>query len=742
MQSKPSFKAFMTVLFSLSVVGIYAQSIKGIVKDQYGSEIIGAHVLNVQTQEHAHTDFNGTFELATGQVGDSIMVTSIGYEPELVMLSSLDDLVQVSITEKQYRFDEVVISQGLDPAKQIAKIDLAQNPVQSSQEVLRVVPGLFIAQHAGGGKAEQIFLRGFDIDHGTDIAISVEGMPVNMVSHAHGQGYSDLHFLMPELIESVDFAKGPYDTKVGNFATAGHIDFRLKDQLAQNTISAEFGSFNTKMLNTAVKLIDGDKTYSYIAGSLRASDGPFESSQNFDRLNLLTRWSHDLDDDESISFIASHFTSKWDASGQIPKRAVESGQITRFGAIDDTEGGNTSRTDLAIQHRKTLKDGLIMNNQLSHSLYDFRLWSNFTFFLRDPENSDQIRQSESRNITVLKSTLDYSTKLFGKASLISGGVGLRHDRIKDNELSYTRNRQELLQPIQFGDVIETNYWSFANAEIRFDKLVVEAGLRADLFDFEYEDRLANTFTRLSSDKVNISPKLNLSYYVNDKMMVYAKSGIGFHSNDSRVALQEDEGFAPSALGVDLGVMVKPNARSLINLTAWTLDSDQEFVYVGDEGVVEPSGESLRRGVDLSLRYQLTKAFGLQTDWTYTHARAKGEPEGMDFIPLAPVWTGTASLSYAQGPWNGSISMRYLGDRAANEDNSIVAEGYTVLDAAISYRWKKLTFQLSFDNVLDTDWDETQFATESRLANELEPVEEIHFTPGTPRFTSFRVSFNF
>jgi outer membrane receptor protein involved in Fe transport len=217
------------------------------------------------------------------------------------------------------------------------------------------VPGLIIGQHAGGGKAEQIFLRGFDIDHGTDININIDGLPVNMVSHAHGQGYADMHFIMPEIIENVTYGKGPYDADRGNFATAGYVSFKTKDNPDHSFFSTEYGSFNTRRTAGLYNLISSQNESAYIASEYLLSDGPFESTQAFNRFNLFAKYTKRLENNDKLSIWASRFTSRWDASGQIPNRAVESGVISRFGAIDDTEGGNTSRSNVVLQYAKYLE---------------------------------------------------------------------------------------------------------------------------------------------------------------------------------------------------------------------------------------------------------------------------------------------------------------------------------------------------------------------------------------------------
>jgi len=289
----------------------------------------------------------------------------------------------------------MVITEELNTVSTISRLDLKVTPVNSSQEVLRKVPGLFIGQHAGGGKAEQIFLRGFDVDHGTDVSISVDGMPVNMVSHAHGQGYSDLHFVIPETINKIDFGKGGYYAQEGDFNTAGYVNFETKDYLKESSISASAGQFNTLRTVGLFDLLENTKNQNaYVALEYIATDGPFESPQNFNRLNLFGKYVMYSPENDKLTLTASHFTSRWDASGQIPQREVDNGNMTRFGAIDDTEGGETERTNFNVTFDNYISDDTKLSANAFYSHYAFELYSNFTFFLEDPVNGDQIKQKE------------------------------------------------------------------------------------------------------------------------------------------------------------------------------------------------------------------------------------------------------------------------------------------------------------------------------------------------------------
>jgi outer membrane cobalamin receptor len=276
---------------------------------------------------------------------------------------------------------------------------LQTTPVKSSQEIVRKVPELFIGQNAISGKAEQIFLRAFDIDHGSDIAISVYGIPLNMVSHAHGQGYADLHFVIPEKVEKIDFGKGTYYASKGDFATTGYVTFQTKEKLDKSSISIETGQFNTLRTLGMFNLLGNQKKQSaYIATEYILTDGPFDSRQNFNRINLLGKYSAVLDDNSKFSVSASRFSSTWDASGQIPQRLVDNGTISRFGSVDDTEGGTTSRTNINASLSKPIDENTFLKANAFYSKYDFELYSNFMFFLEDPINGDQSKQKENRSI--------------------------------------------------------------------------------------------------------------------------------------------------------------------------------------------------------------------------------------------------------------------------------------------------------------------------------------------------------
>ncbi|WP_417214108.1 TonB-dependent receptor [Bizionia sp.] len=743
-------KTVIKYLFAVFIMTqiAHAQTVKGVVHDDEGQPIENAYVYNINTSSHAHTLSNGTFIIENNNQGDSLTIGLLGYEKMSVILNQdhLKNGVQVVLKSKTILLNELVITEQVNAMNSIARVDLETNPVNSSQEILRKVPGLIIGQHAGGGKAEQIFLRGFDIDHGTDISLSVDGMPVNMVSHAHGQGYSDLHFVIPETINNINFGKGPYYANKGDFATAGYVDFNTKDNINGSEVSLSFGQFNSiRTLGMFDLLKNNKRSNAYVALEYIEFDGPYDSPQNFNRLNLFGKFSTYLKGNDKLSLTVSHFTSRWDASGQIPQRAVDSGLISRFGSIDDTEGGNTSRSNVNVAYESILDNDLQFKSNVFYSKYGFELYSNFTFFLEDPINGDQIKQFESRDIFGFNTAFIKDTHVGEVDTKITSGFGMRYDMVNDVELSHTLNRNETLNYLALGNVNETNMFGYVNAEFKLNKFIIAPALRLDYFKFMYNDALVAEYETLSETKTTVSPKLNFLYNQNENLQLFLKSGIGFHSNDARVVVaQNGEEILPRAYGADLGAIWKPFPKMVVNTALWYLFSEQEFVYVGDAGVVEPSGKSERYGLDLGLRYQFTNWLYFDTDATLTHARSVDEPSGADYIPLAPDFTLTGGLSINDlNGFSAGIRYRYIDDRPANEDNSIVATGYFVTDLNMNYAFNKnISVGVAIENLFDTEWNETQFATETRLQNEIDPVEEITFTPGTPFFIKGIVSYKF
>lgn len=723
-------------IFLLCTLPMFCQTtFSGKIVDDLGKPISEAYIMNKTEKAFCYSNENGKFKLEDTKIGDAVEVGALGFKKELILVAkeaSNGDLIIV-MSEDAYQLKEVIVRPTLSILNEVVDVDLAMTPVKSSQEILRKVPGLFIGQHAGGGKAEQMFLRGFDLDHGTDISINVDGMPVNMVSHAHGQGYADLHFLIPESIKSVDFGKGPYYAEKGNFNTAGYVDFETKTILNKNVAEIQLGSFGLKRGLGMFNVLNTNKDKAYLASEIITSEGYFESPQDFERINLFGKYNHLFSSSSRLTVAANHFQSTWNASGQIPERAVVSGLIGRFGSIDDTEGGTTSRTSINLGFSKAFENDIALKLAAFTSNYQFQLFSNFTFFLNDADNGDQIKQKENRFVSGLNLNLSKTFDLEDKSLTITTGTGLRNDRIKDNELSRTLNRNTTVQNVQLGNITERNTYAFLSGKLKWNRWLLDLGLRLDAFTFEYSDFLQNSFTKEKTGDMLFTPKFNMVYTPNNRIQFYLKSGVGFHSNDTRTILQTTEQKLPKSYGADIGTIWKPAEGILFNAALWTLHSDQEFVYVGDEGVVEPNGKSVRYGVDLGIRSQINEHVFLFADATYSHARSVEDEDGMDHIPLAPGFTLSGGLQLSKMKnFSGGLTYRYLGNRPANEDFSITADGYFVTDMSLNYAVNNnISLTFGIENMFNTKWKEAQFVTSSRLRGEERPVEEIHFTPGTP-----------
>ncbi len=681
----------------------------------------------------------------------ALNITGIGFETQTISLSDLsfnqNYIAVIVLKPKITSLSDVVVTASSKAGifKTIGALDIHLRPIINSQEILRLVPGLFIGQHAGGGKAEQIFLRGFDLDHGTDINLTVDGLPVNMVSHSHGQGYADLHFVIPELIEKVNFNKGSYYSDKGNLATAGYVEFKTKNYLKQNFIKTEAGQFNTFRAITGVNLLKQKNFIQnqslYFAGEASFTNGYFENPQHFKRFNGMLKYHGQTGKKSSTTILLSALSSQWNASGQIPDRAVADGTIGFYGAIDNNEGGKTSRYNASVEIMHNFSNGGTLRNQLFYSRYQFELYSNFTFFKEDPVNGDQIRQKEARNIFGYNSTYQQEHKLFNKTAQFTTGVQIRFDAIDNIELSRTKNRSTTTAALMLGNIRELNGGIYAQEKIILNKkLDITAGARVDHFANEYDNKLSSEI--LYSYSGIVSPKLNFNYRINDKIQLYWYNGRGFHSNDTRAAvLQNGREVVTPAWGSDIGGILKIGKKTIVQTALWHLRMKQEFVYVGDEGVVELGGQTRRYGWDLSVRYELMKNFFADADFSLCNPRALHVKKSESYIPLAPRFSSTGGFLYRKEKGlNGSLRYRWMANRPANEDNSVVAKGYFITDAAVNYSGKNWETGISVQNIFNVRWKETQFDTESRLQNEPVSVSEIHFTPGTPFFA--RLSFSF
>jgi hypothetical protein len=709
------------------------------------------------------TDRLGRFTLPTitDTSGAAIEISFIGYQSRQIKIKPGSANVLIELEKSDLDMKAVIITghSGISIFHTLSLIDLNRQPAKSAQDLLRLVPGLFIAQHQGGGKAEQIFLRGFDADHGTDVNISLDGMPVNMVSHAHGQGYADLHFLIPETISAYEFGKGPYYSDKGDFTTAGYVAYSTKNALDRNLVKVETGQYNTTRVLAMVNLLnDKAKTKgrsAYIAADgLYSNGGPFTVPEHFKRGNLFGKFVTPLDSKNQLTLILSSMSSNWRASGEIPNRAVAEGYVkNRFGAIDSAQGGQTSRANAILKLSTDLGHHFFWDNEAWYAHYYFNLISNFTFYYADPAHGDEFNQHESRNLSGYSSKLTQQLTLGEAALSFSAGIGARYDCPTSNWLAHTEKGQ-FLNYLQLGNLKELNSNAWLDETLETGKWLFNAGARVDYFYFYYlntapaTDTAAAIFTGQPTHRAKtiFCPKLNIQYTLDPQLQLYLKTGKGFHSNDARVVIaNQGFGILPPAYGIDLGMNWKPFPDLFINTAIWFLYLQQEFTYGQDYGDVsiQPGGRTIRKGIDFSARYQINH-------WLYTFAnidlaRPRGidSAAGHDYLALAPTFTSTAGLDFhLSNGLNGGISYRYLHNRSANSTNTLTALGYFIADLSINYTKKNYDIGLSVQNLFDQTWNESQFEYMSRLKYEENPVDQVSYTPGDPLFAKLKLALFF
>lgn len=683
------------------------------------------------------SDAAGKFVIRT-TLPMTLVVGRLGFAPETLTIADARRPVHVALRAAAVTLTPTLVSaeqaQSALASRTVRAVDIAIRPRASSQELLRLAPGLVIAQHAGGGKAEQIFLRGFDADHGTDVAVSVDGVPVNLVSHGHGQGYADLHFVIPEIVHRVDVRKGPYDTQDGDLAVAGSVNLVTRERVDGRAVALRRGSFNTFDLTALVPFGgDASRAGGYMAGALASADGPFDAPQDFRRWNGYAKYTAPLGA-ARVGLTLSGFSSRWDASGQVPDRAVRNGSISRFGAIDSTEGGRTSRYDVVGTLSGRSGDGgaTTWGARAFATRYDFRLFSNFTFFLNDAVNGDGIEQTDDRVVVGAALWAERLTSLFGLPGSWRGTIGGRQDDATVG-LFVSRDRSRLGAKADDRVHIHNVYAALDRSLALGARTRATLGLRADGFRFDVNDRVADvSFAPVWHTRV--SPKGSLAVELSPVLTLFANAGAGFHSNDARAVVRAtsvDESL-PRAMGYELGVR-RTWAGGTLAGAVWGLDLTSELVWSGDGGTTEATGRSRRAGVDLEGRVKLRPWLWADADISLSRGRLRDEPRAANRIPLAPTITTTGGLTTneTRGVTAG-LRWRHIGERAANEDNTVRARGYALVETFSAIRFRGATIRLAVDNVFNVRWNEAQFATTSRLRGEAAPVTELHYTPGAPR----------
>jgi outer membrane receptor for Fe3+-dicitrate len=758
---------FFLLLILCVQIPIFSQVgvISGTVIDKDSKLKISDVFVNLNnTNNHSHTDAKGTFSFSAIPYGSYEMEFLInGYEKQLliVQLSSEKLDLKVELASKSINLNTVPIAAdkpvSAASSTYINQSGFINRPRNSAQDLLRLVPGLIIAQHAGGGKAEQIFIRGFDCDHGTDIATFVDGMPVNMPSHGHGQGYADLHFLIPETVEGMSVFKGTSSPLYGDFATGAAVSFKTMDSISNNLLQIESGTVpSTKSITSFRGLglfkipTNNQNVVSYFAIDALNNKGYFQINQDFKRMNVFSKTTIQLNPTNKIQFSFSGFGSSWNASGQIPERVVASGLISRFGSIDPNEGGTTQRNNFNFTHVAKVGNGELETQAYAFT-YRFKLYSDFTFFLNDSILGDMIEQDDNRFAVGMNTKYSINHHLGKMRNKFTIGASFRSDDI-ENQLwkAPVRIRTSVTANAH---IVQRSSSIFANEVFRFNEhFRTEYGLRYDYFIFDVEDKLPTDSTHNNYSGFNfqsaLHPKLNLIYSCNDRLQFFFNTGTGFHSNDARSSVQDkNQHRLPLAVSSEFGTLFNIR-KTVVSMALWAMDLSNELVYVGDDGTTENKGSSRRYGVDFSLRSQLSSWLFLDADVNFSRSRFTvnmlGTIEATNYyVPLAPVLTSVGGLtSKFKFGLECSLRYRFMMDRPANENNTVVAHGYNVFDFTANYKISRFKIGLSIENLLNVKWNEAQFATETRLKNENVPVEEIHFTPGTPFYAKLSLGFMF
>ncbi len=645
------------------------------------------------------------------------------------------------------RADDLIGRAATASEGHVGSRDLRLRPILREGELQETVPGVIVTQHSGEGKANQYFVRGFNLDHGTDFQTTVEGMPINMPTHAHGQGYTDLNFLIPELVDYLDYRLGVYHAAVGDFGSAGAAEYHLVARLDRPFASTTAGENGMARLAAggSTRLGGGDFL---VGGEAKNYDGPWVVSERLRKRSGLARYSWGTGATQ-ISVLALGYHNDWNASDQIPLRAVRSGLVGRFGEIDPTDGGSTERYSIAAAWRHTGE-----RSALQAQLYGIRsrlsLFSNFEYHLTDTTRGDQFNQRESRIVLGGRATRMEELEALGVRHLVTVGVESRYDILSPVGLYHTAARLRL-GTVRQDDVRELGSGVFVEAQSRWTpRFRTVVGVRGDRYTFDVtSDRSVNSGHRSASI---VSPKASLIYAPSSETELYLSGGFGFHSNDARgTTITVDPATGNPAQRVDplvrsrgaeIGVRssLVRNLRS--TLTLWMLNLDNELLFTGDGGTTEPSAASRRGGVTWANFYRPIPQLAIDADVSFANARFSGVPTGQAHIPGALENVVAAGMTWSpveRGAY-GSIRLRHFGSYPLVEDNQVRAAPADLVNAEAGYLFSRTRVQVSVLNLFNGLADDIAYYYRSRLPGEpVSGVEDVHFHPIEPRQVRVSIS---
>jgi outer membrane receptor protein involved in Fe transport len=617
-------------------------------------------------------------------------------------------------------------------------------PLLRPGEVLEYIPGMIVTQHSGAGKANQYFLRGFNLDHGTDFATWIAGMPVNMRTHAHGQGYTDLNFLIPELIARVDYVKGPYAAAQGDFATAGSATIHYVESRRQTMVELTGGTENygRALIIGGADAGPGKLVYGFEAFH---DNGPWDVAQNYRKYNGLARYTMPVGEGQ-MGVTAMGYEGRWTATDQIARRAVDQGLVSRFGSLNDSDGGKSYRYSLSLDWQTKLAGGQLQTTAYAIRYY-LDLYSDFTYFLDNPEQGDQFNQHDNRRIFGWNGSYTRFDEVFGKSMQNTVGWDLRHDRL-DPVALYGTVRRERISTTREDRVRETSYALYFENQTRWSEWFrTIAGIRGDAYHFDVDSNLQeNTGSRSASIG---SPKLSAVFGPWNKTEYFVNFGEGFHSNDARgttahVDPKTGDAIDPvtplvRAKGAEIGLRTEAIPKLQSSLALWYLHLDSELVFVGDAGTTEAGRPSKRVGVEWSNRYAPNEWLLVDLDLAWTRARFTDDDPAGNRIPDSLQATAAAGITVRNlGPWTASLFGRYFGPRNLIEDGSVRSNSTTLFNAQATWDLgPQLKLRFDVFNIFDRKADDITYYYASRLPGEpADGVNDIHFHPVESR--SFRV----